>query len=565
MHNLSKTKSNLNQNKPNCSRTKPYFPQYYWFCSLIHSHSSCLFSRLSFPSAFFSSPMAKASSVMQSTLLPAFSPLHRLRNQKFTLSFPPLPVSRCRPGIHCSVSAGETTRRSVEEVPDISWGCEIDSVENATSLQKWLSDSGLPPQKMAIDRVDIGERGLVASQNLRKGEKLLFVPPSLVISADSVWTNPEAGEVMKRYDVPDWPLLATYLISEASLQNSSRWTRAELDMYLEASQIRERAIERITNVVGTYEDLSSRIFSKHPHLFPKEVFNGETFKWSFGILFSRLVRLPSMDGRFALVPWADMLNHNCEVETYLDYDKSSKGVVFTADRPYQPGEQVFISYGNKSNGELLLSYGFVPREGTNPSDSVELAMSLRKNDECYKEKLDALKKHGLSAFVLIDLSFVFVAAVCKIFTGSPQCFPVRITGWPLELMAYAYLVVSPPDMRNSFEEMAEAASNKSSTNKDLKYPEIEEEALQFILDSCETSISKYSRFLKESGSMDLDITSPKQLNRKAFLKQLAVDLSTSERRILYRAQYILRRRLRDIRSGELKALRLFSGLRNFFK
>jgi hypothetical protein len=108
----------------------------------------------------------------------------------------------------------------------------------------------------------------------------------------------------------------------------------------------------------------------------------------------------------------------------------------------------------------------------------------------------------------------------------------------MELMAYAYLVVSPPDMRNNFEEMAKAASNKTSTKNDLKYPEIEEDALQFILDSCETSISKYSRFLKESGSMDLDITSPKQLNRKAFLKQLAVDLSTSERRILYRAQYV---------------------------
>ncbi|KAF8103708.1 hypothetical protein N665_0186s0076 [Sinapis alba] len=37
---------------------------------------------------------------------------------------------------------------------------------------------------MAIDRFDTGERGLVASQNLRKEEKLLFVPPSLVISAD---------------------------------------------------------------------------------------------------------------------------------------------------------------------------------------------------------------------------------------------------------------------------------------------------------------------------------------------------------------------------------------------
>lgn len=414
---------------------------------------------------------------------------------------------------------------------------------------------------MGIERVEVGERGLVALKNIRKGEKLLFVPPSLVITADSEWSCTEAGEVLKRNSVPDWPLLATYLIGEASLMESSRWsnyisalprqpysllywTRAELDKYLEASQIRERAIERINDVTGTYNDLRLRIFSKHPHLFPEEVFNMETFKWSFGILFSRLVRLPSMDEKIALVPWADMLNHSCEVETFLDYDKSSQGVVFTTDRTYQPSEQVFISYGKKSNGELLLSYGFVPREGTNPNDKVELLLSLKKSDKCYKEKSEAMKKHGLS---------------------TSQCFPIQITGWPLELMAYAYLVVSPPSMSQHFEEIAAVASNKTTSKKDIRYPELEEQALQFILDSCEASISKYSKFLQESGSMDLDVTSPKQLNRRAFLKQLAVDLCTSERRILFRTQYILRRRLRDIRSGELRALRIFDGFRKLFK
>ncbi|KAJ8532642.1 hypothetical protein K7X08_012565 [Anisodus acutangulus] len=413
---------------------------------------------------------------------------------------------------------------------------------------------------MEIQRVDVGERGLVALNNIRKGEKLLFVPPELVITADSKWSNSEAGDVLKQYNVPDWPFIATYLISEASLMKSSRWsnyisalprqpysllywTRSELDRYLEASQIRERAIERINNVTGTYNDLKLRIFSKHPDLFPEEIFNIETFNWSFGILFSRLVRLPSMDGRVALVPWADMLNHNCEVETFLDYDKSSQGIVFTTDRAYLPGEQVFISYGRKSNGELLLSYGFVPREGTNPSDSVELSLSLKKSDKCYKEKVEALKNHGLSA---------------------SERFPIQVTGWPLELMAFAYLVVSPPSMSRQFEEMAAAASNKNTSKKDIKYPEIEE-ALQFILDSCESSISKYSKFLQASGEMDLDVTNPKQLNRRVFLKQLAVDLCTSERRILFRSQYILRRRLRDIKSGELKALNLFDGLRNLFK
>ncbi|WRX10065.1 SET domain - like 7 [Theobroma cacao] len=174
------------------------------------------------------------------------------------------------------------------------------------------------------------------------------------------------------------------------------------------------------------------------------------------------VRLPSMDEKVALVPWADMLNHSCEVETFLDYDRSSHGVVFTTDRAYQPGE---------------------------------------------------------------------------------QCYPIQITGWPLELMAYAYLAVSPPSMSPQFEEMAAAASNKSTTKKDLRYPEIEEKALQFILDSCESSISKYSKFLQASGSMDLDVTSPKQLNRRVFMKQLAVDLCTSEQRILFRAQYKIEKAL----------------------
>lgn len=61
--------------------------------------------------------------------------------------------------------------------------------------------------------------------------------------------------------------------------------------------------------------------------------------------------------------------------------------------------QVYISYGKKSNGELLLSYGFVPKEGTNPSDSVELSLSLKKSDECYKEKLEALREYELLPYV----------------------------------------------------------------------------------------------------------------------------------------------------------------------
>lgn len=73
-----------------------------------------------------------------------------------------------------------------EAVAGVPWGCEIESLESAASLERWLTASGLPEQRLALEKVDIGERGLVALKNVRNGEKLLFVPPTLVITADSV-------------------------------------------------------------------------------------------------------------------------------------------------------------------------------------------------------------------------------------------------------------------------------------------------------------------------------------------------------------------------------------------
>ncbi|KAK1302590.1 Eugenol synthase 1 [Acorus calamus] len=71
-----------------------------------------------------------------------------------------------------------------------------------------------------------------------------------------------------------------------------------------------------------------------------------------------MVRLPSMDGKVALVPLGDMLNHISEVETFLDYDKGSQGIIFTTDRPYQPGEQVIKGGGaGHSRGGVSLQGG----------------------------------------------------------------------------------------------------------------------------------------------------------------------------------------------------------------
>lgn len=59
-----------------------------------------------------------------------------------------------------------------------------------------------------------------------------------------------------------------------------------------------------------------------------------------------------------LVPLADMLNHASGVHARRVYDDDGQVLRLSAQRDYQPGEEVCWSYGRRSNTDLLLQYGF---------------------------------------------------------------------------------------------------------------------------------------------------------------------------------------------------------------
>lgn len=160
--------------------------------------------------------------------------------------------------------------------------------------------------------------------------------------------------------------------------------------------------------------------------------------------------------------------------------------------------QVFISYGKRSSGELLIAYGFIPSE-SNPYDFVELELALDDEDPLYEAKLTALKDQGLSSYPwyyrhqfkwrnfylskVIHKLWLFgsreqckysiskglvisVTCVCRstwstnfitfyqnvllvssrfsfdvLDSNRPQRFPIRKDGMPAQLLAYARLIV----------------------------------------------------------------------------------------------------------------------------
>eukprot|EP00239_Pterosperma_sp_CCMP1384_P003516 CAMPEP_0197851150 /NCGR_PEP_ID=MMETSP1438-20131217/17394_1 /TAXON_ID=1461541 /ORGANISM="Pterosperma sp., Strain CCMP1384" /LENGTH=90 /DNA_ID=CAMNT_0043464649 /DNA_START=15 /DNA_END=284 /DNA_ORIENTATION=+ len=88
-----------------------------------------------------------------------------------------------------------------------------------------------------------------------------------------------------------------------------------------------------------------------------------------------------------MVPYLDMCNTIPECTECLAFNIDQRCGIVQADRAYAPGEQVFISYGEKSSGEMLIVYGFVPSAETpNVHETVEITLRLQEGDPLYAPK-----------------------------------------------------------------------------------------------------------------------------------------------------------------------------------
>jgi hypothetical protein len=79
----------------------------------------------------------------------------------------------------------------------------------------------------------------------------------------------------------------------------------------------------------------------------------------------------------ALVPWADLLNHSSAATgiSCLVFDHETRVAILGAHTNYQPGQEVYDSYGpGLSPGQLFLDYGFV--DWGHVADTVDLPASV---------------------------------------------------------------------------------------------------------------------------------------------------------------------------------------------
>lgn len=399
-------------------------------------------------------------------------------------------------------------------------------------LSEWLSKQGFPTQDVKLTGFGEEGVGLAAGRDFKEGEVALKIPENYTVTGVDVVNHPVvAAPAAGRGDVIG---LTLWLMYERSLGEKSvwypylqtfpsttlspiLWTAEEQQKLLKGSPALEEVQQRSAALEGEYEDLQS-YFTKDPQAFPQEYFSLEAFKSAFSVILSRAVYLPSAD-LFALVPYADALNHRADSQAYLDYSMEDQAVVFPVDRNYKEGEQVFTSYGReRSNADLLITYGFV--DENNAMDYLDLEVGLVDGD-----RLLVLKQQILQQAML----------------DSPQTFPLYLDRFPTQLLTYMRLSrLQDP-----------ALFPKIVFDKDIMLDQANEyECLQLLMGECRTKLGNYE------GGVDDEIRLLK--NKKISQRErVAAQLRLCEKKILTSTMTALRNRLAPIRgiptkSGGLK-------------
>lgn len=109
-------------------------------------------------------------------------------------------------------------------------------------------------------------------------------------------------------------------------------------------------INQLCEMLGSFPAISDRREFVHAWF----VINTRTFYYG-----SPETQLYPWEDRLALLPVADLFNH---AQTGCHVSFTSECYSVTADRPYEAGEEVYISYGDHSNDFLLAEYGFILSE-----------------------------------------------------------------------------------------------------------------------------------------------------------------------------------------------------------
>jgi histone-lysine N-methyltransferase SETD3 len=430
----------------------------------------------------------------------------------------------------------------------LSGGAKTDpKLSQNANLVSWLESNGVylseqsswgeAPHPLAIsvetkDEItnESSGRGLLARRDINEGDELLKIPLELCLTKSAA--RKALGKDAISPGMNEYLAIACLLIHQKFIMASKSTFKAYMDILPNVDEVNptftwndeDLAFLEGSPVVAATQSLQMKLrreydallggeqglIRRFPDRFPSEHFTYENWLWAFVNLFSRAIRLRNLrQGEIlAMVPYADLINHSPFSQAYIDaresgdwlFKNGEEEVILYADRRYRRFEQVYISYGPKSNAELLLLYGFAVER--NPFNSVDVTVSIAPRTASFVKELN---DDSMPVDPLAEEKVAFLETVGR---GRTVDFPCYADRYPIEMLEYLRLMqLTPEDTRgtplsefdytrtiSAANEAAVLSSVIYAVKRQLnKYPQSEEEDAALIKDKSLFRLLSYNQ------------------------------------------------------------------------
>ncbi len=361
---------------------------------------------------------------LRSMLRPGF-PLHRFRSAVSDLktSFEEL-ESKISPYLHI------IKKPLPVSPPSISSNTAQPSLASTTPQKKkliqnkeellwqWVTRNGGSANGIKLKPVKAFGRGIVAQEDFTKGAPVALISRKCIIRAGLTiaksknckklyeeWTKENSENIMKTktHQTMDKALIAMYLLEEKAKGKVSffhpyvdmlpptvdyvpvTWSAEEVENWFQGSFMVPAIKSRRNDLHNEYYQ---GVLSVLPEFRHRLGFTFEDYLWARVIVATRAFRIyihgpldaieeksMSANSQIVLVPIADLLNHKKKPQTEWTFNVALNAFTLTATQRISANSPVYDSYGDKSNFEFLLNFGFTSHDGRQ-----KLHFSITKDD-----------------------------------------------------------------------------------------------------------------------------------------------------------------------------------------
>jgi len=276
--------------------------------------------------------------------------------------------------------------------------------KNEQQFIEWLKENSCTvSHSISLRRLPETGRGIIGAKDIKEGEVLFELSRSILLSSrnssladflkektnllqnkKNQEENEDDWEEENEDDTDEWMALSFSMMYEYSLGKKSKWfnyfnilpRQLSTPLFWNEKEIQELQGTSVYSKIGLdkitqdYKTKIEPLIKKYGDKFKGKAFTIETYLW----LGSIIMAYSFLDQDIvSMVPMADMLNHKTgHNNARLFYEDNSLGMIAT--KTITVNEEIYNTYGDLSNSELLRRYGFV--DNNNPFDIVEIEFSI---------------------------------------------------------------------------------------------------------------------------------------------------------------------------------------------